>query len=419
MLKIKLILLVLLILALSGCVTQETYVSSGIQDASPGEGKIYIEGATTVPSEMGRIPLGMVTSGVALAFQKNGARIVDSKDEADYVVSSKVVELTDLFDNIAHVLLEVKSTSNQKTVYLGKFVGTALTQSSSMSIISAGIYKAMPEIYGSINKHFAEIGSQYATIAPPIKNSFPVVKHTTNAPATFSKVTGERLALVIGNSTYKSSPLKNPVRDAQDVSMSLRHLGFTVIQKNNASLREMESAINQFHGTLKQGGIGLFYYAGHGVQVDGKNYLVPTDAVIGSESDTKYECVDAGRVLGKMEDAGNSMNIVILDACRNNPFARSFRSASRGLVRMDAPTGSILAYSTAPGDIAADGSGRNGIYTKHLLQHMMTPGLDINSVFIRTRMAVIQETGGKQVPWESSSLTGIFYFVGQESKLAQ
>lgn len=125
--------------------------------------------------------------------------------------------------------------------------------------------------------------------------------------------------------------------------------------------------------------------------------------------------MDAGRILGKMEDAGNAMNIVILDACRNNPFARSFRSASRGLARMDAPTGSIVAYATAPGSVAADGSGRNGVYTKHLLQHMLTPGLDINTVFIKTRMDVIQETGGKQVPWEFSSLTGLFYFVDQEA----
>lgn len=230
---------------------------------------------------------------------------------------------------------------------------------------------------------------------------------------------GRRVALVIGNNDYSTGRLKNPLNDSKDIASTLQRLGFTIFQSNNTSLRDMKIVINQFHASLLKGGVGVFYYAGHGIQVDGRNYLVPTDAVINSESDVEYECVDAGRILGKMEDAGNAMNIVILDACRNNPFARSFRSSSRGLVRMDAPTGSILAYSTAPGDVAADGSGRNGIYTKHLLRHMMTPGLDINSVFIRTRMDVIQETNGRQVPWESSSLTGLFYFAGQESRPTQ
>lgn len=229
----------------------------------------------------------------------------------------------------------------------------------------------------------------------------------------------KRVALVVGNGSYASAPLENPVRDAEDIASSLGALGFDVIRVTNASAREMDTAMNTFYASLKQGDVGLFYYAGHGIQIDGHNYLVPVDATIDSESDAKYECMDAGRILGKMEDAGNAMNIVVLDACRNNPFARSFRSSSRGLARMDAPTGSIVAYSTAPGDVAADGTGRNGIYTKHLLKHMMTPGLDLNSVFIRTRMDVIQETEGKQVPWESSSLTGLFYFVDHDSGNAE
>jgi hypothetical protein len=230
---------------------------------------------------------------------------------------------------------------------------------------------------------------------------------------------GERVALVIGNGTYRSVPLRNPARDADAVSISLRRLGFTVIQKNDVGFRQMEQAMDQFYTSLSKGSVGLFYYAGHGIQVDGQNYLVPIDATIKSQSDTKYECIDAGRILGKMEDAGNAINIVILDACRNNPFAGSYRSASRGLARMDAPTGSIVAYSTAPGKVASDGEGQNGVYTKHLLRHMMTPGLDVNDIFIRTRMDVIKETDGEQVPWESSSLTGYFYFAGQKDKPEQ
>jgi uncharacterized caspase-like protein len=224
-----------------------------------------------------------------------------------------------------------------------------------------------------------------------------------------------RYALVIGNSAYKDKPLKNPANDAGDMARELKRLGFDVQLRTNASLREMEEAIRDFGVKLKRGGVGLFYYAGHGVQVQGVNYLVPVGARLASESDAKYECVDAGRVLGKMEDAGNELNIVILDACRNNPFARSFRSADQGLARMDAPTGSIVAYATAPNSIASDGSGANGLYTKYLLQNMGTPGITIEELFKRVRIGVMGETAKKQVPWESSSISGYFYLAGTPS----
>ena len=138
--------------------------------------------------------------------------------------------------------------------------------------------------------------------------------------------------------------------------------------------------------------------------------LSPFDAEIETESDVEFEAVDAGRVLGKMEDAGNDLNIVILDACRDNPFARIFRSVSQGLARMDAPTGSMVAYATSPGSVAADGTNNNGLYTSMLLKHMTTPGLRIEEFFKRVRIDVMNESGTKQVPWESSSLTGDFYF---------
>ena len=157
----------------------------------------------------------------------------------------------------------------------------------------------------------------------------------------------------------------------------------------------------------------MFYYAGHGVQVDGRNYLVPVGADIQSEPDVEFEAVDAGRVLAYMEDAGNNLNIVILDACRDNPFAAGFRSAGRGLSRMDAPTGSILAYATAPGAVAADGVSRNGIYTSYLLKYLTDPGLEIGRMFRKIRIDVVKATAGKQIPWESSSLMGDFYFMPQ------
>lgn len=219
-----------------------------------------------------------------------------------------------------------------------------------------------------------------------------------------------RIALVIGNGEYKNSPLRNPVNDASDIALTLSHLGFKVILKLNVSHREMKEAVLQFGQRLSHGGVGLFYYAGHGMQLGGKNYLIPIDCHLESESDVEFGALNASRVLGKMEDAGNELNIVILDACRNNPFARSFRSFNAGLARMDAPKGTLIAYATAPGAVASDGNGRNGIYTKYFLENIGKPGLTIEKVFKNVRISVLKETENKQIPWESSSLTGDFYF---------
>ncbi|MDM8537516.1 SUMF1/EgtB/PvdO family nonheme iron enzyme [Desulfobacterales bacterium HSG17] len=221
----------------------------------------------------------------------------------------------------------------------------------------------------------------------------------------------KRLALIIGNGAYKSLPLKNPVNDARDMVKSLKSLGFQVIYEENADQRAMKEAIRDFGNSLtRDRGTGLFYFAGHGMQVKGRNYLIPVGARIENESEVEYESVDAGRVLSRMEDAGNRLNIVILDACRDNPFARSFRSSQKGLARMDALKGSLIAYATSPGSVAADGIGRNGVYTKYLLKHMKTSGMIVERVLKNVRIDVIRETGNKQIPWESSSLTGDFYF---------
>ena len=229
-------------------------------------------------------------------------------------------------------------------------------------------------------------------------------------PDTALSASEKRIALVIGNGNYQSAPLKNPVNDAKDIAFTLNELGFEVTLKTNVTQKSFERAIRDFGVQLKNGGVGLFYYAGHGFQVKGSNYLIPIGAVLESEGDARYEAVDAGLVLAKMEDAGNGLNIIILDACRNNPFTRSFRSAEKGLAKMDAPTGSILAYATAPGNVAADGVGRNGLYTEKLLKHIATPDLKIEEVFKRVRIDVAFASGKKQTPWESSSLMGDFYF---------
>jgi hypothetical protein len=220
----------------------------------------------------------------------------------------------------------------------------------------------------------------------------------------------QRVALVIGNSAYKEGPLSNPVNDATDIAKALGEVGFKVILKRNANTREMRQAIREFGSELKRAQVGLFYFAGHGVQVKGANYLMPVGADIQNEADAEDLAVDANYALRTMEDAQVRVSIVILDACRNNPFVRSFRSTARGLATMNAATGSIVAFSTAPGSVAADGAGRNGIYTKHLLASMREGDPDILKVFQRTRAAVVKETGGRQTPWESTSLVGDFYF---------
>ena len=235
-----------------------------------------------------------------------------------------------------------------------------------------------------------------------------------DAPA--DEGSGPRSALVIGNAGYESAPLRNPVNDAREMANTLQGLNFQVELLEDASQKQMKRAIDRFGEKLRNGGVGLFYYSGHGIQVSGRNYLVPVNAEIVSEPDVEYESVDVGRVLAKMDAARNGMNLVILDACRNNPYARSFRNASQGLATLNAPSGTFIAYATAPGSVASDGTGRNGLYTGELVRHMNTPGLKLEEVFKRVRADVQQKSGNAQVPWDASSLTGDFFFVPAEGK---
>ncbi len=221
-----------------------------------------------------------------------------------------------------------------------------------------------------------------------------------------------RVALVIGNGAYQEAPLKNPVNDARDMATKLRELGFQVIDRFDADRQTMRQALREFEQRLRQQrGVGLFYYAGHGVQLKGQNYLIPVGVDIRQEFEVPDEALDADAVLRAMESAGNELNIVILDACRNNPFTRSLGSAGPGLARMDGPAGTFIAYATAPGAISQDGNeGRNSPYTRYLLAAMSTPGLGLEQVFKRVLVAVERETGGAQIPWVASSLRGDFFF---------
>lgn len=222
----------------------------------------------------------------------------------------------------------------------------------------------------------------------------------------------KRLALVIGNSDYKDAPLKNPANDATDMAAKLSKLGFKVDKLINVDNRQMTRAIQRFGKSLQdKNTVGLFYFAGHGIQVDGVNYLLPLKTNIESEADIQFEAVNAARVLQQMELSENNLNLVILDACRNNPFARSFRSASRGLAKMEAPSGSMILYATSPGNVASDGEGRNGLFTDKLLKMMDKKGLKIEEVFKQTAIRVSESSGKKQYPYIEGFILGDFYFI--------
>ncbi len=218
-----------------------------------------------------------------------------------------------------------------------------------------------------------------------------------------------RVALVIGNAAYKNYPLKNTVNDAVDMSDALRSRGFEVISATDADYNKMWNTIRKFGEKLKNSDIGLFFYSGHGIQVDGINYLIPVNSGIMNSDETRFNAIDASLVLEKMKTAGNSLNIIVLDACRVNPYKRE-RGGFGGLAKMDAPSGSLIVYSTSPGKTASDGVGRNGVFTKHFLRSILSDDLEIGMMLRKIRKNIIDETGGKQVPWESSSLTGEFYF---------
>ena len=217
----------------------------------------------------------------------------------------------------------------------------------------------------------------------------------------------DRLALVIGNGDYSGSPLRNPVNDAHDMAATLRSLDFEVMEKTNLNKRNLEEAAESFEDMIRSDDVALFYYSGHGLQVNGSNYLIPLEASIDEENDVRYEAVELDRILEKLAKA--KLNIIILDACRDNPFRR-MRSAGKGLAQIATnKVGTFIAYSTAPGSVASDGTGRNSPYTKHLIEQMQT-GLKIEETFKEVRKSVISETRSKQVPWDASCLADDFYF---------
>ncbi len=224
-----------------------------------------------------------------------------------------------------------------------------------------------------------------------------------------------RIALVIGNSSYAHvGALANPTADGRLIADTLTRIGFKTTMLLNAGQLDMKRAIAAFGRSLRMAGtdaVGVFYFAGHGIQAGGRNYLIPVEANPQDEADLDLVGVEANWVLRQMESARNVTNIVILDACRNNPLGSASRSASRGLARLEAPTGSYIAYATAPGEVAVDGDGANSPFSAALAETMLAPGLAIEQVFKQVRVKVLRATGGRQTPWDSSSLVHDFAFV--------
>ncbi len=219
-----------------------------------------------------------------------------------------------------------------------------------------------------------------------------------------------RVALVIGNAAYKSSPLRNPVNDARDFAAALRAYGFTVIERSNLTTRQIGPTLREFRARLTPGSVAVVFYAGHGVQIKGENYLPAVDADITGEDDVPTQSLSTRQLMDVLGDARTRMNLVFLDACRDNPYARGFRSASRGLSRENAPSGTLISFATRPGSVAADGTSRNGLYTSVLLEEIKQSHQPIELVIKAVVSGVKVASRGQQEPWMEGSIEGDFCF---------
>ncbi len=241
----------------------------------------------------------------------------------------------------------------------------------------------------------------------------PYVRVWAQSEGTMKLLRVPKFALVIGNSKYKNAPdLPNPGNDAKAMAETLRQSGFDVTAQLDAGQDEMAAAIRIYVQTLAaKKAVGLFYFAGHGVQLAWRNYLIPVDAAVRRPDDIQKSCIDLVALMDGINKASNPLNVVILDACRDNPFGSDIRIENRGLSQMDAPHSTLLAYATAPGNVASDGEGANGLYTENLVREMQVPEARIEDVFKRVRLNVRRRSNGQQIPWESTSLEDDFYFI--------
>lgn len=222
-----------------------------------------------------------------------------------------------------------------------------------------------------------------------------------------------KLAIVIGNSAYRHAPaLRNAGNDARAMGAALIDCGFEATLMLDATRAEMLESFGAFARRLaSRQAVGFFYFAGHGVQLAWRNYLLPVDAEVAGAADIATRCVDVGELMSALRGAANPMNVVVLDACRDNPFGRDLRTGQSGLSQMDAPPATLLAYATAPGNTADDGEGDNGLYTGNLVREIRVKETRIEDVFKRVRLSVRRQSRGAQIPWESTSLEEDFYFL--------
>jgi uncharacterized caspase-like protein len=219
-----------------------------------------------------------------------------------------------------------------------------------------------------------------------------------------------RNALVIGNGAYQGRPLNTPPNDAMALGRRLNALGFDVDILVNANLADMREALYAFSSKIKRGGVGLFYFGGYGLQYEGENFLVPVGADVRAEYDIPHQTLSAYYVLDVMADARNRLNVIALDACRRNPYPGLVHGSPVGLAKMSAPTGSLLVYAAAPQTASVASNGRHGLFAAGLIDALGRPGLELSELFKQVRIDVVEASGGQQVPWESSSVTGDFYF---------
>ena len=215
-----------------------------------------------------------------------------------------------------------------------------------------------------------------------------------------------RVAMVVGNGAYRSAPLPNPVNDARAMAELFGQAGFTVDSRLDAKRGELMAAIERLGIAARRPETRqvVFYYAGHGAQLDWRNYLLPVDAEVDTVAQVKERCVDLGLLLGLLGAARDKTFVIILDACRDDPFGGAYRPQQKGLSQFDAPVGSLLAYATSPGSVAADGGGKNGLYTENLVRELSVRGTRIEDAFKRVRLNVRLTSRGAQIPWETTSL---------------
>ena len=313
-----------------------------------------------------------------------------------------------------------KTTEKQFALKVG-VKSTSKIESFSVSvngIVDRGINPVKNDGYSLTIEKMLSLSEGNNTVKVEVKNAGGVAlseKNVTFSPKKMTPIVQQkRIALVMGNANYKDidKRLKNPVNDATDVAAKLESLGFNVIRSIDQTQQGMEAAIYDFGSKAKNYDVALFYYAGHGVGCNGSNYLIPIDATLPEESYVQYKCTNANLVLDLMEKAHCKMKIMILDACRNNPFARSWNRSTGGggLNHMNAPKGTFIAFSTAPGDVAQDGAERNSPYTGALLQTLDVPNLSITDFFQEVLEKVALKTNDRQNPWTSNSFRGKFIF---------